>query len=209
MSSSPFDRDDRRPLSRPVDFGGNALFLAERAIRRWSTYYREIADLTREGSAEPRLWIGCVEDLWSGLADDYGDYLRRLMGADGASGGGPLHAPSSEFRFVDDIEGTSVQELALEVPGSLFEPASVTRVALSTLGMWKNGDRVLQPGVHLAFTPPEVGREGRTSKLRFHDLPADLYAGTTLVGTVVGQAFEGDGRTRPPELVAVVQVRFA
>src|SRR5579885_2130642 len=57
--------------------GADAAAYYERAARRVASYHRDVANLVRQGSAEPRLWIGALESLWSGIAEDYGDALRR------------------------------------------------------------------------------------------------------------------------------------
>lgn len=206
------DSHDRDQPSRPTaSYGvGDALFLAERAVRRWASYYRDIADLTREGSVEPRLWIGSVENLWRGLAEDYGDVLRRCRGEDdGTCHKEPTLAPTSPFRFLDVTEGAKLQKLALEVPAGSFAPASVTKISLSTDGMWRNGFRVLRPGTHLHFDPPAVEREARATTLHFHDLPDSLRAGMTLVGTIVAHPIAADGSEGTPTLVTVLQLRIA
>jgi len=178
-------RNDRDRRCASLYDPAHALFLAERAVRRWATYCGELADLTKEGSVEPRLWIGSIESLWSGLVGDYGDYLRRLRGEDAKACAEPTHAPTSPFRFLEISEGKKVQELAFEVPSGLFESVAATTIALSIDGMWRNGDRVLRSGTHMRFTPAEVRSAARASKLRFYDLPESLRAGMTLVGTVV------------------------
>lgn len=195
-----------RPFDGLRSYHGAGLFLAERGARRVARYYRDLLDLTREGSLEPRLWIGAVETLWSGLAEDYGDCLRRIAGT---------KADVAEVRdgnvcFVDIVEGQRITELLLPLPDGIFEGAGFAKVRLKTSGLWYREQCVLRPDVHLSITPGIVTQADRQGcELRFHDLPEGLHAGLVLAGTVTAApAVPVKGEAPRPRLVAVVQARI-
>jgi hypothetical protein len=197
----------RQPFDQLRSYYGAGLFLAERGARRVTRYYRDLVDLTREGSLEPRLWIGSVETFWGGLAEDYGDFFRRIAGAKADV----VESVDSGVCFIDIVEGQRVAELTLPIPGGLFEGASFQQAELRTSGLWHREQRVLRPNVHLSLTPRIVTQADRQRcELRFHDLPDGLLAGLILAGTVTASPAVPVTGAAPPasRLVAVVQVRI-
>ena len=198
-------------------YGQGTSFLTERSVRRVAQYYRSIANLTRQGSAEPRLWIGALQAFWSGMADDYGDSMRRYGGYDEGedpievAAGGPLMVT---VRINEDAK---TDQQSFDLPTNLFD-STMKKARLTTQGLFIGDRCVLRPGHNLLIEPPkEVTRDDRACKLRFMNLPEELTAGTTLVGTVVaepvqtepeqGSSSKAESAKRPPVLVAVIQAR--
>lgn len=197
-------------------YGEGAVFLTERTLRRIATYHRDVAGLAREGSAEPRLWIGSLQNLWSGLADDYGDYLRTYVRGDEEKE--PYEVASDEPLVVTTriCEGAETDQQSFDLPRNLFD-SSVTRMKLSTRGLFSGSRCALRPGQHVTIEPSSVTREDHRCKIRFENLPKDLQAGMVLVGTIVAEpseeqtpheSHERPRSTRRPLLVAIVQVKI-
>jgi hypothetical protein len=178
-------------------YGNGTFFLAAQAFRRVAQYQRSIANLTREGSVEPRLWIGALQSFWSGMASDYGDFLRRYGGRrDGAepiaaTAKGPLIVPVP----IRIAEGSKTHVQSIDVPENLFD-GSVTKARLVTDGLFLGTRCLLRPKIHLDLTPEITSRE-EDFKLHFFNLPDELTAGMTLLGTVVAHR-----ECRPPSQVA-------
>lgn len=183
-------------------------FLAESTVRRSASYLRDFGDLVREGSVEPRLWVGSAERMWSGLAEDFGDYLRMvtLPGADPVRIGAPTtRIPVVALTIVEPRRVQRVQELALDVPASAFELLGGDTLTLEVPGMWMDARCVLRPDDHLKLDPAEVSKREPRTKLRLFALPPGLLCGMTLTGSVRVRAVDGrELDPRPP--VVVVQV---
>jgi hypothetical protein len=194
-----------------------AAFLAERTARRIASYQRDLANLTRQGSAEPRLWVGCVQTLWSGLADDYGDFLRAYGGFAEHGDLTEVSAAAPPIVTARINEGAKTGEQSFDLPRALFDGG--TKVRLVTSGLYIGTRRVLHPRSQVVITPEEVSASDGAAKIRFLNLPNDLTAGMTLVGTIVGErvkrhaAEEDAGGAAQPSaphrlLVAVVEARI-
>jgi hypothetical protein len=194
-------------------YGKGTFFLAAQAFRRVAQYQRSIANLTREGSVEPRLWIGALQSFWSGMAGDYGDFLRRYGGrqdgADpiGVAAEGPLIIPVP----IRIAEGSETHVQSIELPESCLVE-SATKAKLVTRGLFIGTRCLLRPEIHLLLGPIEITSERRSFKLRFQNLPDELTAGMTLLGTVVAQRDQdahgaGAPVPLPQVLVAILQVK--
>ena len=146
--------------------------------------------------------------MWSGLAEDFGDYLRMvtLPGADPARIGAPAaRIPVVSLTILEPRGLQRVQELALDVPVSAFELAGAETLTLEVPSLWMGGRCILRPDAHLKLDKPEVSRGEPRTKLRLYDLPYGLLCGMTLAGSVRVKA--ADGRELDPRLtVVVVQV---
>ena len=188
-------------LQRLVD---GYILLAQRGLQRGASYVRDVADLTRQGSIDPRSWIGSVEDLWSGLGDDLGDVLRTVTDRgdtpnDGRAGSIPIYT-------MDVPEGVRVQLLPFEVPLSAFDLFETEELEVDISGLWGRDGQVLRPRIHLRVEPRVVTRADRHSRLRLFDLPDGLRAPITLVGPI---------HVHPPRtsvrshLIALVKVQIA
>src|SRR5262245_15428670 len=168
--------------------GHGGVSLAGNVFRRMTEYQSSIANLTRQGSVEPRLWIGAFQSFWSGLAGDYGDFLRSYGGReDGAdpievAAEGPLIIPVP----IKLDEGSKIDEQFIDLPQNLLA-ASATKATLVTRGLFLGTRCLLRPGYHLILDPKEITSADRRFRLRFKNLPDDLTAGMTLLGTVVAQ----------------------
>lgn len=183
-------------------------FLAASTARRSAGYLRDLGDLAREGSVEPRLWVGSAERMWSGLAEDFGDYLRMvtLPGGDPARIGAPAaRIPVVSLALLEPRGLPRVQELALDIPASAFELVGAETLTLEVPTLWMGGRCVLRPGDHLALDSRVVSKGRRRTKLRLFNLPYGLLCGMTLAGSV--RVTAADGRELDPHpTVVVVQV---
>lgn len=212
------DDDDRgRTRSWMTGWYGEGYgFFAQRAIRRTARYYAEMADLTGSGIVEPRIWLGAVQRFWSDLAEDYGDYLKVATGLEGAASLIETDESGPPIVRVNVVEGKRTADATISIPLAIWRD-DVKEVVLRTSGLSNAKRRVLHPGRHLRFAPAVVkaGSDNRSSKLCFHDLPADLYSPTQLTGVVTGhrRRWHRDDRCDEaeelaPVLLAIVQLRI-
>ena len=176
-------------------------FLAESSVRRGAAYLRDVGDLVREGSVEPRLWVGSVERMWSGLAEDFGDYLRMMTNVDMSAA--PI--PTVSLAVVEPRGVQTVQELAFDIPASIFERAGGTTLTIGLQGLWMGRRRVLEHKTHFWLDPDQVTKGEPRCKLRLFDLPPGLLCGMTLVGSVCVTATE-KGKLDAPLTVLIVEV---
>ena len=174
-----------------------ALYFFEQTIRRTTDYLRDVGDLVRAGSIEPRLWIGSIESFWSGLAEDFGDSLRISHGSSEADRGA-ARAKDVPVLVVRVNLGLAC-DVGVDVPESAFPPG-VTEVDLELQGFWRGQNLVLRPGVH--FTPgAKARRDDRHVPIRFFDLPK-LSLGVPFVGTLLAKAGDQD-----PRLAGIIVVQ--
>lgn len=192
-------------------YGEGGALLAQRVVQRTARYYGDVADLTGRGSVEPRIWIGTMQRFWSGLAEDYGDYLKIATGRESA--GDLIEVSESEppILRIDLVEGSKTASATIEGTNRLLD-GSAEDFVLQTAGLSNATRRVLYPDRHLRFEP-SVLTTAKPSKLLLHDLPDDLTAGMRLSGLITARRKrkkdEDDGATKklPLVLVAVVQLR--
>ena len=184
-------------------------FLAESTVRRSAAYLRDFGDLVREGSVEPRLWVGSAERMWSGLAEDYADYLRLLTPpTDAAAQDGASAAPIPTVCVsVPEPRGVqTVQEVAFDMPPAVFERARATTLLLDVPDFWLGRRRVLMRDRHFMLDPARVSKGEPRCKVRLFDLPPGLLCGMTLSGPVNVTATE-NGIPASPLTVFVVEVK--
>ena len=212
------DRDwDMSPWMRAY-YGYGASFLTDQTFQRVAQYQRNIANLTRQGSVEPRLWIGALQSFWSGLASDFGDYLRSYGGREG--GADPVEV-ATEGPLIISLpiripEGAQTAVQSIDLPQNLFAQ-SVTKAKLVTRGLFIGNRCLLRPGYHILLEPKEITGQDRGFKLLFQNLPDELTAGMTLLGTIVAeracrkpdQDSYGDAAyaVLPQLLVAILQMK--
>lgn len=156
------------------------LHLWEQSIRRTAEYLRDVGDLVREGSIEPRLWIGSIECFWSGLAEDFGDSLRITVGS--PDGSKPIMANDLQVPVLR-ITDLKVGNVEVPIPTSLFKGQK--EVDLDLPGLWQGQSLVLRRDVHFDL-PKLVTNEKRRVRIRFFDLPK-LTSGAVLVGPLVAR----------------------
>lgn len=192
-------------------YGESGSLLAQRVIRRTARYYGDLADLTGSGAVEPRLWIGTLQRYWSGLAEDYGDYLKVASGWERAGDLIEVGETEPPILRIDLVQGSKTASARIELPERLRD-GSTKEVVLRTAGFASASRRVLHPERHVRFEPATV-TPGKPSKILLHDLPDDLQAGMQLTGLVTAHRIPGhdedDAGPKPaPVLVAVVQLRI-
>ena len=176
--------------------------LPARLISRWARYLLDVRDLTLEGSAEPRRWIGCTERFWIGVAADTGDWLR-LVGSGDQAPVAPALSPASPVRL---LAGQRTLELSIEVPVEAFALLDSADLRLRPSPLQCGDDAILLPGRNLGFFPPTVSQAERFAKLRLFDLP-NLESGMELRGVVWAERPpDSPGRPRAPLPVAALHL---
>jgi hypothetical protein len=190
-------------------YGLGTAFLTERTLGRVARYQRSVTDLTRQQSVEPRLWIGALQSFWSGMADDYGDFLRAYVVDDPRPSPIEVNADESLRLMVRINEDKTTDQQKFDLPKNLFD-AGFTKAKLTTDGLFLANRCVLRRDQHLLFEPPEITPADSTEcTLRLMNLPNELTAGMTLVGAVFAERTgpKLDDGKRVRRLVAVIQAR--
>lgn len=193
-------------------YGEGGALLAQRMIQRTARYYGDLADLTGRASIEPRIWIGTMQRYWSGLAEDYGDYLKVATGWESAGDLIEVSEAEPQLVLIDIPQGSKTASKTIDLPARLFD-GSAKEVVLQTTGFSNVQRRVLHPQRHLRFEPTVATAE-KPSKLLLHDLPDDLFAGTQLFGVITARRTlakddcGSEPKQLPPVLVAVVRLRI-
>ncbi len=185
-------------------------------LDRWTRYLQDVQELTLEGSVEPRRWIGTVERLWLGVAEDSGDWVRQLD--DGGVGDARARSTAQSASNVFCVEHERKSSAMIRVPLEAFDTLRADKLRLRPAPLLCCGEIVARPGRNLLIaTPGEapdrsdaiVDRNQRSKELHIFDLP-QLTAGMILNGTVWAEADRGPGKTsmtNVPMPVATVIVR--